>query len=246
MGVTNANNLVLHNVYLKTVSSNSNLPKNTDALDISSSQNIIFKDSNLFVGDDCTAINGGVRNVTIDNVHCTGGHGFRYVLVCSLSFKCTHFFFLHYSVGSLGKGGATETVSDITVINSICTNCQNGLRIKTWPGGKGSVSKVKFDNNQIINSDNPVIVTTHYCDKNQMSYCTKEDSTSLSISGVTISRISGSASSKGNAIFNVNCSTKAPCSGFSVSGLTITKSSKTPKNVCTNLSGSNKLSVCSQ
>lgn len=80
MGVTGANNLVLHDVYLKTVSSNSNLPKNTDALDISSSQNIIFKDSNLFVGDDCTAINGGVKNVTIDNVHCTGGHGFRYVL----------------------------------------------------------------------------------------------------------------------------------------------------------------------
>lgn len=77
MGITGANNLVLHNVYLKTVSANSNEPKNTDALDISSSSNIIFKDSNLFVGDDCTAINKAVTNVTISNVKCTGGHGFR-------------------------------------------------------------------------------------------------------------------------------------------------------------------------
>jgi polygalacturonase len=77
MGITGANNVVLHNVYLKTVSANSNLPKNTDALDISSSSNVVFRDSNLFVGDDCTAINGGVSNVTISNVQCTGGHGFR-------------------------------------------------------------------------------------------------------------------------------------------------------------------------
>lgn len=77
LGMTNSDNVVLHNIYLKTVSVNSNLPKNTDALDISSSKNIIFKDSNLFVGDYCTAINGGVTNMTISNVHCTGGHGFR-------------------------------------------------------------------------------------------------------------------------------------------------------------------------
>ncbi|GAA5807979.1 hypothetical protein MFLAVUS_001360 [Mucor flavus] len=226
MGMTNSDNVVLHNVYLKTISANSNLPKNTDALDISSSKNIIFKDSNLFVGDDCTAINGGVSNVTISNVHCTGGHGF--------------------SVGSLGKGGATEYVTGVNVINSICTNCQNGLRIKTWSGGKGAVSKVKFDNVQLINTDNPIIITTHYCDKNQMSYCQKSDGKSLSISDVTISRISGSASNAGKPIVSINCSSGSPCNNFSVSGITIKKAAKTPKNTCTYLNNSNKVGVCSQ
>ncbi|KAI7887738.1 pectin lyase fold/virulence factor [Mucor mucedo] len=226
MGMTGSKNVVLHDVYLKTVSANSNLPKNTDALDVSSSSDIIFKDSNLFVGDDCTAINGGVTNMTISNVHCTGGHGF--------------------SVGSLGKGGATEYVKDVTVVNSICTNCQNGLRIKTWSGGKGSVQNVKFNNVQLINTDNPIIVTTHYCDKNQMSYCQKSDGSSLSISGVTVSGISGSASSAGKPIVNINCSSGSHCSNFSISGVTVKKAAKTPKNICTYLDNSGKIGVCSQ
>ncbi|KAG2211156.1 hypothetical protein INT47_006275 [Mucor saturninus] len=226
LGMTNCDNVVLHNVYLKTVSTNSNLAKNTDALDVSSSKNIIFKDSNLFVGDDCTAINGGVTNMTISNVHCTGGHGF--------------------SVGSLGKGGATEYVKDISVVNSVCTNCQNGLRIKTWSGGKGAVQNVKFNNVQLINADNPIVVTTHYCDQNQMAYCQKSDSTSLSITGVTVSGITGSVSSANQPIVNINCSSGAHCSGFSISGVTVNKAARTPKNICTYLDNSSKIGVCSQ
>lgn len=143
----------------------------SDALDISSSKNLIFRDSDLTVGDDCTAINGGVSNVTLSNIHCVGGHGF--------------------SVGSLGKGGETDVVKDITIQNSACNNCQNGVRIKTWPGGKGSVSNVKFKNVDLPNVENAVLITTHYCDNNQMSYCNGKDDASLTISGVTVSGLTG-------------------------------------------------------
>jgi polygalacturonase len=91
----------------------------SDALDISSSKNLIFRDSHLTVGDDCTAINGGVSNVTLSNINCVNGHGF--------------------SIGSLGKGGSTEYVKQVRIVDSTCTNCQNGVRIKTWDGGKSSI-----------------------------------------------------------------------------------------------------------
>ncbi|CEG80474.1 Putative Polygalacturonase [Rhizopus microsporus] len=222
MGITGSNNVVLENIYLNTASSSKNPPKNTDALDISSSSNIIFRNSELNVGDDCTAINGGVTNVTLSHIKCNGGHGF--------------------SVGSLGKGGKQESVKLVRVLDSVCTNCQNGVRIKTWPGGKGVVQDVVYKNVQLNNVENPVIVTTHYCDKNQMSFCTKNNDSSLSISKVTFDTITGSVAGKKPAI-SIDCSKNTPCSGFTLSNVNI--KSNGAKNICNNLSGSNKISYCS-
>ncbi|KAG0762657.1 hypothetical protein G6F57_007000 [Rhizopus arrhizus] len=225
IGVTSSSNVVLQSITLNTASTSSKAAKNTDALDVSSSSGIIFKNSVLTVGDDCTAINGGVSNITLSNIVCNGGHGF--------------------SVGSLGKNGKSETVKTVRVLDSTCNNCQNGVRIKTWPGGEGSVTDVKYQNIVLKNVDNPLLVTTHYCDSNQMTYCNKNDDSSLSISDVTFKNISGSVSTAGNPIININCSTDTPCKSFSLSSVSITKASKTKSNVCVNLSGSSKISYCS-
>ncbi|CAO3663978.1 unnamed protein product [Rhizopus stolonifer] len=224
LGVTSSSNVVLQSITLNTASTSSNLAKNTDALDVSSSSGIIFKNSVLTVGDDCTAINGGVSNITLSNIVCNGGHGF--------------------SVGSLGKGGKSETVKTVKVVNSVCNDCQNGVRIKTWPGGEGSVTDVTYQNIVLKNVKNPILVTTHYCDTNQASYCNKNDDSSLSISGVTFKNITGSVSTAGNPIVNINCSTDTPCKSFTMTGVDITKASKTKSNICVNLSGSSKISYC--
>ncbi|RCI04614.1 hypothetical protein CU098_012826 [Rhizopus stolonifer] len=227
IGITSSDNVHLDHVTLKTVSDNDSKPaKNTDAVDISSSKNIVFTDSNLTVGDDCTAMNNDISNVTVTNVNCTGGHGF--------------------SIGSLGKNGSSATVKTVTVQDSTCTNCQNGIRIKTWPGGQGSVSGIKFEGVTLTNVENPVLITTHHCDDNQLEYCNGNDASSLTISDVTISEITGSVSNDGNPIINVNCSTNTPCSGFTMSKVDITKQSKTKPNVCVNLTGSDKISYCSE
>jgi galacturan 1,4-alpha-galacturonidase len=178
------------------------------------------------VGDDCLAVNGGVTNITLNNVNCVGGHGF--------------------SVGSLGKGGATENVNLVRILNSSCTNCQNGVRIKTWPGGKGKVSDVKYIGLSLVNVDNPIVITTHYCDQNQESYCNGNDASSLSITGVTISGITGSVSSAGNPIVDIDCSTNTPCTDFTISGVNVNKASNTKKNVCINLQGSSGFPICFQ
>lgn len=223
MAVTSSNNVVLQNIYLKTASTSSKPPKNTDALDVSSSSNIVFQNSELNVGDDCTAINGGVKNITLKHITCNGGHGF--------------------SVGSLGKGGKTETVKTVRVLNSVCNNCQNGVRVKTWPGGKGSVTDVVYKRIELNNVKNPIIITTHYCDKNQMSYCTKNKDKSLDISHVSFQHITGSTSSKNPAV-SIDCSAKSPCTNINMKDVNIKTSSKTKKNVCNNVSNSKKIAQC--
>ncbi|OBZ90404.1 Exopolygalacturonase rpg16 [Choanephora cucurbitarum] len=226
IGVTSSSDVIIDKITLNTVSKSSNDAHNTDGIDISNSKNITWSNSVVRNGDDCMAINGNTSNVKVNNVQCTGSHGF--------------------SVGSLGKGGENDVVSGIVVTNSKCTDCQNGLRIKTWPGGKGSVSNVQFSGVQLNNVDNPILITTHYCDNNQMSYCKGNDNASLTIKDVQIKSISGSASSAGKPVLSINCSKNTPCSGFSVSGINVTKNSKTKKNECINLNGANSISYCSQ
>ncbi|KAI8341602.1 pectin lyase fold/virulence factor [Choanephora cucurbitarum] len=225
IGITSSNSVKLDGITLKTVSKSSKPAKNTDAVDISNSSNIEFTNSVLTVGDDCTAMNNDVSNVVVKNVKCTGGHGF--------------------SIGSLGKGGSSATVKNIRIESSVCDNCQNGIRIKTWPGGKGSVSAVSFKDVKLNNVENPVLITTHYCDKNQQSFCNGNDNHSLTIKDITMQNISGSTStSKSNPAISINCSKDTPCSGFKMTNVNISTHSKTKKNECINLSGSNSISYC--
>lgn len=54
-------------------------------------------------------------------------------------------------------------VSNITVKNAIIRDSDNGLRIKTWQGGMGSVTGIRFDNIQMINTCNCIIIDQYYC-----------------------------------------------------------------------------------
>ncbi|ORY97707.1 pectin lyase fold/virulence factor [Syncephalastrum racemosum] len=227
--INGCDNVLFDSLTLHTVSTNSKKDAhNTDAFDVSGSQNIVIQHSTITNGDDCIAVNNGVKNLTVTHLDCTGSHGF--------------------SVGSLGKNGnkETETVSDLKFISNACHNCQNGVRIKTWPGGKGTVKDIKFEDINLDNVDNPIIITTHYCDNQKMSYCKGNDDSSLSISDVTLSNIYGTASNHAYPILSVNCSKNTPCSGFSISDINVTPAKKTTANECINLKNSNKISYCSK
>lgn len=131
--VNGCKNVVFEQININTVSDDEELDAhNTDAFDVSQSQDIVIQDSTIVNGDDCIAVNRGmifaivnewletelstylyhldVTNLTVSNLDCTGSHGF--------------------SVGSLGKKGdaQTETVKDLKFISNKCHNCQNGVR----------------------------------------------------------------------------------------------------------------------
>lgn len=67
------------------------------------------------------------------------------------------------SIGSLGVHNSQACVSNITVRNAVIRDSDNGLRIKTWQGGSGSVSDILFENIQMENVRNCIIVDQYYC-----------------------------------------------------------------------------------
>ncbi|RHN38843.1 putative polygalacturonase [Medicago truncatula] len=80
---------------------------NTDGFDIALSTHIVIHDSNI------KSVNGGSTFVNAIRITCGPGHGI--------------------SVGSLGKNGTEDKVSDIHVRNCTFNETQNGARIKTIP-----------------------------------------------------------------------------------------------------------------
>ncbi|KAJ1392176.1 Pectin lyase fold/virulence factor [Sesbania bispinosa] len=127
---------------------------NTDGIHISATKGIEVKDSLIRTGDDCISIVRNSSRIRIRGISCGPGHGI--------------------SIGSLGKSKAWEKVQDVHVKGAYLYNTDNGVRIKTWQGGGGFASKIKFQNILMENVSNPIIIDQYYCDsrhpcKNQVS-----------------------------------------------------------------------------
>ncbi|CAJ1948718.1 unnamed protein product [Sphenostylis stenocarpa] len=112
---------------------------NTDGIDISSSKNILIKDSNIASGDDCIAIIGDSSYINATGIACGPGHGI--------------------SIGSLGKNNGHDNVEQVHVYNCSFTNTKNGARIKTFQGGPVGVqvSEVTFREFQGTSTDDRAI-----------------------------------------------------------------------------------------
>ncbi|KAL1797103.1 hypothetical protein ACET3X_003709 [Alternaria dauci] len=101
------------------------MPHNTDGFDIGASSNIVIDGAVVDNQDDCVAINSGT-GIIFQNGQCNGGHGL--------------------SVGSVGHGSGTaaNTVSNVQFLNSKVQNSSNGIRVKSFVDGKGSIDKVTY------------------------------------------------------------------------------------------------------
>ena len=67
-----------------------------------------------------------MQGITFQNGQCNGGHGL--------------------SVGSVGHGSSTasNTVSNVQFLNNKINNSSNGIRVKSFVDGKGSIDKVTY------------------------------------------------------------------------------------------------------
>ncbi|KAL4313117.1 hypothetical protein GQ457_01G047780 [Hibiscus cannabinus] len=117
---------------------------NTDGIHISSSRGVEVKNSIVRTGDDCVSIVGNTSRVQIKNFACGPGHGI--------------------SIGSLGKSSSWAEVRNILVDGALISNTENGVRIKTWQGGNGYASNMKFMNILMENVAYPIIIDQYYCD----------------------------------------------------------------------------------
>nr|GMD98798.1 polygalacturonase At1g48100-like [Ipomoea batatas] len=170
-------------VYNFTASSPGDSP-NTDGIHLQNSKDVVIRGSTLGCGDDCVSIQTGCTNVYIHNVNCGPGHGI--------------------SIGGLGKDNTKACVSNITVRDIIMQNTMNGVRIKTWQGGLGSVQGVLFSNIQVSEVQLPIVIDQFYCDKRTC----KNQTAAVALSGIHYENIRGTYTVKP---VHFACSDNMPC-----------------------------------
>ncbi|KAK7396250.1 hypothetical protein VNO78_17121 [Psophocarpus tetragonolobus] len=163
---------------------------NTDGIHVTNTQNIQISNSVIGTGDDCISIVHGSKDVEAKDITCGPGHGI--------------------SIGSLGAGKSEEFVSGIRVNRAKIFGTKNGVRIKTWQGGSGSASDIQFQNIEMDNVKNPIIINQNYCDKKKKP-CKKllSKKSAIQIKNVLYQNITGTSAS--DIALKFDCSDKFPC-----------------------------------
>ncbi|VVB08636.1 unnamed protein product [Arabis nemorensis] len=173
---------------------------NTDGIKIGKSKGMRIYHVTIGTGDDCIAILDGTTDLDISDVRCGPGHGI--------------------SVGSLGKYKGEKDVEGLTVRNSIFNATTEGLRIKTWAKSVSqiSVSNFLYENIQMINVENPIIIDQQYCPHGQCDG-SGEYSSHVQIKNVTYNKIWGTSRSK--EALKMQCSKSYPCQDVELSNINL-------------------------
>ncbi|KAJ4907190.1 glycoside hydrolase family 28 protein / polygalacturonase (pectinase) family protein [Raphanus sativus] len=173
---------------------------NTDGIKIGRSKDMHLYNVTIATGDDCIAILDGTTNLDISDVRCGPGHGI--------------------SVGSLGRYKDEKNVEGLTVRNSIINGTTDGLRIKTYAKSVSaiSVSNFLYDNIQMVNVRNPIVIDQQYCPNGQCDSPGKYES-HVQIRDVTYNKIWGTSTSQ--AALNMQCSKTFPCQGVELSNINL-------------------------
>ncbi|KAJ1429954.1 Pectin lyase fold/virulence factor [Sesbania bispinosa] len=145
---------------------------------------VSFQDSmNVKVsGDDCISIVHGSRNVEAIDITCGPGHGI--------------------SIGSLGARKSEDFVSGVIVNRAKLSGTKNG-------GGSGSASNITFQNIEMDNVTNPIIIDQNYCDKKKNKKCKKQQKSAVQIKNVLYQNITGTSAS--DVAVKFDCSENFPC-----------------------------------
>ncbi|XP_027081032.2 probable polygalacturonase At3g15720 [Coffea arabica] len=189
---------------------------NTDGIDVSESTHVLISDSIIQTGDDCVAINGGSSDIQMTNVSCGPGHGI--------------------SVGSLGANGSYATVEQVNVTKCNFQGTQNGIRIKTWPGGSGYARNISFEDITLQDVENPIIIDQFYC-KGEFKCEDKPSPSAVQVSHVTYQGVNGSSS--GEKAIQLFCSESKGCTDIKMQQINITSAIPGAKTyaICKNAYG---------
>lgn len=168
------------------------LSPNTDGIHIENTKSVGIYNSVIGNGDDCISIGTGCSNVDIEGVTCGPSHGI--------------------SIGSLGVHNSKACVSNITVRNTVIKDSDNGLRIKTWQGGTGCVSDISFEDIEMDNVRNCVIIDQYYC----LSKACRNQTAAVYLTNVSYKNIKGTYDVRSPPI-HFACSDTVPCTNIVMS-----------------------------
>ncbi|XP_041001796.1 polygalacturonase At1g48100-like [Juglans microcarpa x Juglans regia] len=168
------------------------LSPNTDGIHIENTKTVGIYNSMIANGDDCISIGPGCSDVDIEGVTCGPSHGI--------------------SIGSLGVHNSQACVSNITVRNAVIKESDNGLRIKTWQGGMGSVTGISFENIQMENVMNCIIIDQYYC----MAKACLNQTSAVHVYDISFRNIKGTYDVRKPPI-HFACSDTIPCTNITLS-----------------------------
>ncbi|CAH8361518.1 unnamed protein product [Eruca vesicaria subsp. sativa] len=173
---------------------------NTDGIKIGRSKDMHISNVTIGTGDDCIAILDGNTNLEISNVRCGPGHGI--------------------SVGSLGRNKDEKNVEGLTVRDSVFNGTNNGLRIKTWAKSVSQtlLSKFLYENIQMINVGNPIVIDQQYC-PNGLCESNGKYNSHVQIKDVKYNNIWGTSTTR--AALNIQCSKTFPCQDVKLSNINL-------------------------
>ncbi|KAH7661751.1 Polygalacturonase protein [Dioscorea alata] len=184
---------------------------NTDGIHVTGTQNINITNCVIQTGDDCISIVGGSQGVKAMSITCGPGHGI--------------------SIGSLGSDDSEAYVSDVVVDTATLTGTKNGVRIKTWQGGSGYAKRITFQNINMNNVENPIIIDQNYCDSKRP--CGEQQS-AVAVSDILYKNIKGTSASE--IAVDFQCSKSVPCHGIVLQDINLVKEGGgTAKSSCKNV-----------
>ncbi|GER41962.1 pectin lyase-like superfamily protein [Striga asiatica] len=201
-----SDNILINNVYIRAPADS----PNTDGIHLGRCTNVNIINSRISTGDDCISMGDGSKNINIESVICGPGHGI--------------------SIGSLGRYVNEEDVTGVTVRNCSLINTANGLRIKTLAPSTVSttVSNVTFEDINLRNVRNPIVIDQYYCMK---SSCSHAKDSSIKINGVKYINVKGTTASP--IAVNLQCSRAQPCEDLEFEGMELlTGEGKPGEAVC--------------
>ncbi|XP_062005466.1 polygalacturonase-like [Rosa rugosa] len=184
---------------------------NTDGIHVTDTQDILITTSIIATGDDCISIVSGSEKVQAMNITCGPGHGI--------------------SIGSLGSGKSEAYVSDVALDGAKLIGTTNGVRIKTWQGGSGSANNITFENIEMLDVTNPIIIDQYYCDSKKPC---KEQKSAVQVKNVLYKNIKGTSAS--DVPIKFDCSKNFPCQGIVLQDIKLEhEGGKTAKALCNNI-----------
>uniref|UniRef100_A0A7N0U7V0 Polygalacturonase n=1 Tax=Kalanchoe fedtschenkoi TaxID=63787 RepID=A0A7N0U7V0_KALFE len=216
--INSCNNVVVQNVRLTAPDDS----PNTDGIHVQGSTGVTITGSTLRTGDDCVSIGPSSKNLYISGIKCGPGHG--------------------VSIGSLGNSANEGGVQNVTLINSIFTGSDNGVRLKTWARASNSfVNNVAFENLIMSNTRNPILIDQNYCPSN--TGCPTQSS-GVKISQITYKNIKGTSASP--IAVKMDCSPSKPCSGIKLQDINLTYMNTKATAYCKNAGGTSSSVISPQ
>ncbi|KFX97455.1 hypothetical protein V490_02779 [Pseudogymnoascus sp. VKM F-3557] len=217
--VVTSKNVVYDNVIIENLSSNENLPKNTDGWDSYNVDGLTVRNAWVNIGDDCFSPKPNTSNIFVSNIYCNGTHGI--------------------SMGSIGQyEGVKDYIENAYVENVIMLNAENGARLKAWAGptaGYGYIKNITFKNFYVDNTDWPIVLDACYFNV-EPEICSKYPSR-VDIHDIVFQNFTGMSSGKnGRKVAQLTCSPNAVCDNINLSEIDLHSPEGEAEIVCDGIS----------